>query len=115
MWDYDQQFKILLDRLTFQIQDVQHREWFIAGLLPHIHISLTQQKVTTQVEAMEIVMHLEAMPGGGETSVGMAQVQSHLTNLTMQLQDMAKAKVVHRMCGVLCVTQKVTIGMSVLH
>jgi hypothetical protein len=29
MWDYDQWFKILLDRLTFQIQDVQHREWFI--------------------------------------------------------------------------------------
>jgi hypothetical protein len=36
IWDYDQWFKILLDRLTFQIQDVQHREWFIAGLLPHI-------------------------------------------------------------------------------
>jgi hypothetical protein len=36
IWDYDQRFKILLDRLTFQIQDVQHREWFIAGLLPHI-------------------------------------------------------------------------------
>jgi hypothetical protein len=40
-------------------------------------------------------MHLEATPGGGETSTGMAQVQSQLTNLTMQLQDMAKAKVVH--------------------
>jgi hypothetical protein len=26
---YDQPFKILLDRLTFQIQYVQHREWFI--------------------------------------------------------------------------------------
>jgi hypothetical protein len=31
VWDYDQRFNILLDRLTFQIQDVQHREWFIAG------------------------------------------------------------------------------------
>jgi hypothetical protein len=41
-WDYDQQFKILLDRLTFQIQDVQHREWFIAGFLPHIQVPLTQ-------------------------------------------------------------------------
>jgi hypothetical protein len=36
VWDYDQWFKILLDRLTFQIQDMQHREWFIVGLLPHI-------------------------------------------------------------------------------
>jgi hypothetical protein len=68
MWDYDQQFNILLDRMTFQIQDVQHREWFIAGLLPHIRVPLTQQKVMTQEEAMEISMRLEATPGGVETS-----------------------------------------------
>jgi hypothetical protein len=37
MWDYDQRFKVLLDRLTFQIEDMQHREWFIMGLLPHIN------------------------------------------------------------------------------
>jgi hypothetical protein len=85
IWDYDQQFKILLDRLTFQIQDVQHREWFIVGFLPHIRVPLTQQKVTTQAEAVEITMHLEATPGGTETSVGLAQVQSQLANLTIQL------------------------------
>jgi hypothetical protein len=61
VWDYDQWFKILLDRLTFQIQDVQHREWFIVGLLPHIWVPLTQQKVMTQSEAVEIAMHLESM------------------------------------------------------
>jgi hypothetical protein len=83
MWDYDQLFNILLDRLTFQLQDIQHREWFIVGLLPHIRVPLTQQKVMTQVEAMEIAMRLEATPRGGETLVGLAQVQSQLTNLTM--------------------------------
>jgi hypothetical protein len=46
------------------------------------------------VEDVEIVMHLEATLGGGETSIGIAQVQYQLTNLTMQLQDMDKAKVV---------------------
>jgi hypothetical protein len=51
--------------------------------------------VTTQAEVVEIVMHLEAMPGGGETSTGLAQVQSQLANMTMQLQDMEKMKVVH--------------------
>jgi hypothetical protein len=40
MWDYDQRFKILFDRLTFRIEDVQHREWFIAGLLTHIRVPL---------------------------------------------------------------------------
>jgi hypothetical protein len=37
-----------------------------------------------------------------------------LTNLTMQLQDMPKAKVVCGMSSVPCVVQKVTIEMSVL-
>jgi hypothetical protein len=36
VWDYNQRFKILKDRLTFQIPDEQHREWFIVGLLSHI-------------------------------------------------------------------------------
>jgi hypothetical protein len=36
VWDYDQRFKDLMGRLTFQIMDQQHREWFIVGLLPHI-------------------------------------------------------------------------------
>jgi hypothetical protein len=43
---------------------------------------------------VEIVMHLEATLGGGETSTGLVQVQSQLANMTMQLQDMEKMKVV---------------------
>jgi hypothetical protein len=39
VWDYDQRFKILKDRLTFQIPDEQHREWFIAGFF-RIYASL---------------------------------------------------------------------------
>lgn len=41
-WEFDQRFKVLMDRLTFQIPDAQHREWFITGLLPHIRMLLTQ-------------------------------------------------------------------------
>ena len=41
VWDYDQRFNILKDRLTFQIIDEKHREWFIAGLLSHMHFPLT--------------------------------------------------------------------------
>jgi hypothetical protein len=29
-----------MDQLTFQIADEQHMEWFIVGLLPHIHCPL---------------------------------------------------------------------------
>jgi hypothetical protein len=51
-------------------------------------------KVTTQAEVVEITMRLESTPGGAEISVGLAQVQSQLAKLTIQLQDMAKYKVV---------------------
>jgi hypothetical protein len=47
-----------------------------------------------QAVVVEIVMHLEATPESGETLAGLVQVQYQLTNLTIQLQDMAKAKLV---------------------
>jgi hypothetical protein len=47
MWDYDYRFNIMLERLKFQLQEIQHREWFIVGFLPHNHIPLTQRKVMT--------------------------------------------------------------------
>jgi hypothetical protein len=60
VWDFDQIFKDVMGRLTFQIPDQQHQEWFIEGLLPHIHRTLIQQKVRSQLEALEIAMKLES-------------------------------------------------------
>jgi len=45
--------------LIFHIIDEEHREWFVGGLLSHISFPLTQQKVTSQPEELEIVMKLE--------------------------------------------------------
>jgi hypothetical protein len=90
VWDYDQCFKDLMGRLTFQIPDQQHQEWFIAGLLPHIHRPLIQQKVVSQPEALEIAMKLEASPVGD--SGGMVQVQTQLASLTIQLEELTKGK-----------------------
>ena len=36
VWDFDQRFKVLLDQVSFTISPAQHKEWFIAALLPHI-------------------------------------------------------------------------------
>ena len=38
VWEYDQIFQNLLSELSFKLPEVQHREWFLAGLLSHIHI-----------------------------------------------------------------------------
>ena len=50
-----------------------------------------QQNIVTQSEALETAMKLEASPVG-ESAVGMNQIQAQLANLTLQLQDIKKAK-----------------------
>ena len=42
VWDFDQRFKVLLDQVSFTIGPAQHKEWFIAALLPHIRTPLMQ-------------------------------------------------------------------------
>ena len=36
VWDFDQRFKTLMAKVSFQMSDVQHKECFIVTLLPHI-------------------------------------------------------------------------------
>ena len=36
IWDFDKQFKTLMARVSFQMRDVQHKEWIIVALVPHI-------------------------------------------------------------------------------
>ena len=45
VWDFDQKFKALIDQVSFEFLPEQHKEWFIAALLPHIRLSLMQQKL----------------------------------------------------------------------
>jgi hypothetical protein len=40
VWEFDQRFKTLTGRLTFQIPDEQNKEWFIDVLLPHIRVPM---------------------------------------------------------------------------
>ena len=62
--------------------DIQHKEWFISALLPHIQITLMQHNIVSHTEAMEITMKLESSPIG-ETDAGMMQIQLKLDNLTL--------------------------------
>ena len=46
VWDFDQRFKTLIDQVSFELAPQQHKEWFIAAMLPHIRLPLMQQKLT---------------------------------------------------------------------
>ena len=52
---------------------IQHKEWFITAMLPHIQTPLMQQNIVSQTEFLEITMKLESSLIG-ETSVGMADL-----------------------------------------
>ena len=52
---------------------MQHKDWFIATLLPHIQGPLMQQKIESQMEALELAMKLEASPIGDGVA-GMVQI-----------------------------------------
>ena len=91
MWDFDKKFKALIDQVSFEFELEQHKEWFIAALLPHIRLPLMQQKIQTQDDALEMVMKLEASPLA-ETSTGMTNPQNKLANLTLQMHEIRKGK-----------------------
>ena len=77
------------------MSDVQHKEWFIAALVPDIRQPLMQQNNATQSKGLEIAMKLEASPIG-ESATSMNQIQAQLVNLTLQLQDIKKGKENHK-------------------
>lgn len=74
-WELDQRLKYVIQEANIQLIDGQHREWFIASLLPHPRIALSQQKIGTQVEVLEIVMRLHAVPIQDAT-LGAQQIHS---------------------------------------
>jgi len=90
-WELDQRLKCVIREANMQITDGQHCEWFIASLLPHLRISLSQQKIGTQAEALEIMMRLHATPMKDAT-LGVQQIHSQLQSLCLELKILKKDK-----------------------
>lgn len=61
-WDLDQRLKCMIHEANMNLTDGQHCEWLVASLLPHLRVALSQQKIWTQAEAMEIAMRLHETP-----------------------------------------------------
>jgi len=61
-WELDQRLKCQIRESNMNLTDGQHHEWFVASLLPHLRVALSQKKIMTQVEALEIAMRLHEIP-----------------------------------------------------
>jgi len=57
-WELDQRLECMIREGNMNLTDGQHRKWFVASLLPHLRSVLPQQKITTQVEVLDISMRL---------------------------------------------------------
>jgi len=60
-WDLDQRLKYKILEANMNLTDGQHHECFVASFLPHLRVVLSQQKIATQEEDLEIVMRLHEM------------------------------------------------------
>jgi hypothetical protein len=47
VWEFDQRFKTLIGRLTFQIPDEPNKECFIVSLLPHIIFPMMRHNIAS--------------------------------------------------------------------
>ncbi len=62
LWDLDQRLKSTIREANMMMSDAQHYTWFVASLTPHLRTVLSQQKVSTQAEALEMEMRLHETP-----------------------------------------------------
>jgi len=61
-WELDRRMKCTIREANMNLTDGQHHEWFVASLLLYLRSALSQQKLMTQAEALEIAMRLHETP-----------------------------------------------------
>lgn len=61
-WELDQRLKYKICEANMNLKEGQHCEWFMASLLSHLRVALSQQKIMTQGEDLEIAMRLHETP-----------------------------------------------------
>lgn len=60
--ELDQRLKCTIHEANMTLTNGQHGKWFVASLSPHLRNALSQQRLTTETEALETVMRLHETP-----------------------------------------------------
>lgn len=83
-WDLDQRLKSIIHEANMTLTNEKHRTWFTASLTPYLRSTLSQQKISTQAEALDAAMRLRKTlihdPG-----LGVQQIQVKIQNLCMEM------------------------------
>ena len=81
----------MIHEANMTLTDGQHCAWFVASLTPHLRTALSQQKLSTQAEALEIAMRLHKTPIQ-DPSLGVQQIHAQLKNLCLEMQSLKQDK-----------------------
>lgn len=88
-WDSDQRLKHTIHEANMSLIDGQHCKWFVASLLPHLRVELSQQNIGTHAESLEIVMTLHET-SMQDANLGVQQIHTQLQNLHLEMQSLKK-------------------------
>ena len=86
-WDLDQRLESTIHEANMTLKDAQHCVWFVASLTPHLRTTLSQQKLSTQAEALEMVIRLHETPIQ-DPRLGVQQIHAQLQNLCLEMQSL---------------------------
>lgn len=86
-WELEQRLKCTIHEANMNLEDEQHCKWFLASLLPHLRFMLSQQKITTQVVALEIAMRMHETLMQ-DSKFGVHEIHVHLKNLCLEMQSL---------------------------
>ena len=92
-WELDQRLKCKINEANMNLTYGQHCEWFVASLLPHLRVAVSQQKITTQVEALQIPMRLHETPMQ-DPNLGVQQIHVQLKNLCLKMQSLKQDRTI---------------------
>lgn len=92
-WELDQRVKCMIREANMNLKDGQHREWFVASLSFHLRNVLSQQMLTTRVEALDIAMRLHETPIQ-DPNLGVQQIHVQLENLCLEMYSLKQDKTV---------------------
>lgn len=88
-WNLDQRLKSMIREENMMLSDVQHCAQFVAYLTLHLRTTLSQKKISTQAEALEIAMRLHEMPIQ-DPGLGVQQIHMQLQTLCLEMKNLKK-------------------------
>lgn len=90
-WELEHRLKCKIHEANMNLKDGHHHKWFVASLLTHLRVVMSQQKIMTHEEALEISMRLHET-SMQDLNLGIQKIHEQLQNLFLEMKSLKKDK-----------------------